>query len=40
MSDRTISDDERAYRQFLRDLPQTYTNAADAYAAIMAYAEP
>jgi len=40
MSDRTISDDQRAYRQFLRDLPQTYTDAADAYAAILAYTEP
>ena len=40
LKDLTMSQKKKDYRQFLRDLPQNYTNANDALAAIMAYEEP
>ena len=36
----TMSQKKKDYRQFLRDLPQNFSDADEAYAAIMAYDEP
>lgn len=40
LKDLTMSQAKKDYRQFLRDLPQNFSDANEAYAAIMAYNEP
>ena len=40
LKDLTMSQKKKDYRQFLRDLPQNFSDADEAYAAIMAYDEP
>tara|TARA_Y100000004_G_scaffold60786_1_gene68004 strand:- start:630 stop:893 length:264 start_codon:yes stop_codon:yes gene_type:complete len=40
LKDLTMSQKKKDFRQFLRDLPQNFSDADEAYAAIMAYDEP
>ena len=40
VKDRTMYQNWKDYRQFLRDLPQTYDDARDAAEALNAYDKP